>query len=429
MSAHSTERAAAAEASAAAGNAVSPAAAGSASEAAPAGAAPAGAGAAAAQPGSAGSGSAGSGKSGGHGHLYQIDLFRLLTFAAVILVHTLSAVALLPLWSGQLAQTLLHFTREAFFALTGFVLTYQALRRPMPAVQFWRKRFPLVAAPYVVWTVVYWFVSTWPERDEVTFGEAVVGGLLPGMATGNGWYHLYFLLVTLQVYLVFPALLSLLRATAGAHKWLLLVSLVVQIAVAWCVIAAPFARGLWDNVDVTILGYQFYTALGAVVAVHFDAWHAWVRRYGRWIGAALVAALAWAIGAYSFVVARGESPALASHVFQPFVIPYFVAVIAALYAAGAWWAARRRPGGVASRIVDYASDRSFGIFLAHPLVLIALVIPARALAGVIGVVPATALLYLATVIGTVVLADVLRRLPASKVLTGRPRVPWGHFLR
>ncbi|GAB2731999.1 acyltransferase [Salinifilum aidingensis] len=425
MTARSTEQTAAA--------AEPPAAAGSgAATSAGAGADPAGGGSAdsaSTGSGSAGAASAGSGKSGGHGYLYQIDLFRLLTFAAVILVHTLSAVAMLPLWPGQLAQTLLHFTREAFFALTGFVLTYQALRRPLPAATFWRKRFPLVAGPYVVWTVVYWFVATWPVRDEVTFGEAVFGGLLPGVVTGSGWYHLYFLLVTLQVYLVFPALVGLLRATAGGHRWVLLISLAAQVGVAWCVIAAPFARWLWDNVDVTVLGYQFYTVLGAVAAMHFDAWHAWVRRHGLWFGVAFLAALAWAIGSYSAVVARGESPVLASNVFQPFAIPYFVAVIAALYAVGAWWAARRRPGGAASRVVDYASDRSFGIFLAHPLVLVVLVFPARALAGVIGVVPATALLYLATVLGTVVLADVLRRLPGSKVLTGRPRVPWGRFLR
>jgi peptidoglycan/LPS O-acetylase OafA/YrhL len=54
--------------------------------------------------------------------------------------------------------------------------------------------------------------------------------LVGNLVTGAGWYHLYFLLVTMEFALVFPLLLRLLRRTVGRHSLVLGVSLVVQLA-------------------------------------------------------------------------------------------------------------------------------------------------------------------------------------------------------
>ncbi|MHA6803681.1 acyltransferase [Salinifilum ghardaiensis] len=359
--------------------------------------------------------------------MYQINLFRVLSFASVILIHVLSGAALLPSMPSHAVQMLLHFTREAFFALTGFVLTYQALRRPLPARQFWRKRFPWVAAPYLTWSVVYWIRFTWGAWPQTTLEDAL-DGLLLGLVTGGHWYHLYFLLVTLQMYLVFPALLRLVRATAGQHRWLLAASIAAQLALAGLASYAP-RTGLWtpvldEHIDVMLPAYQLYALVGMLTAWHFDAIHAWVRRHGRIVLAALAGTALLAQACYWTVVAHGMSPLRAGTVFQPWLVPYFLTVLATLYAVGSWWAAHRRPGDRASRVITYASERSFGIFLAHPLVLDALLAPFRALAATIGPLASLALLYLATIAGTALLTELLRHLPGSRALTGRARLPW-----
>jgi len=68
----------------------------------------------------------------GKGHLNQVDLVRVLTFASVIAVprhhvHQRRAPTSPP--TGR--STLLHFTRSVFFFLTGFVLVYTYRRRPL----------------------------------------------------------------------------------------------------------------------------------------------------------------------------------------------------------------------------------------------------------------------------------------------------------
>ena len=93
-------------------------------------------------------------------YLYQVDVIRSTTFALVIFVHALTETTDMFGSIGVNATSLLlHFTRYTFFALTGFVLTYQYLgRADFTATSFWRRRMKLVIIPYIVWSVVYWVI-------------------------------------------------------------------------------------------------------------------------------------------------------------------------------------------------------------------------------------------------------------------------------
>ncbi|GAA4548294.1 acyltransferase [Amycolatopsis samaneae] len=357
-------------------------------------------------------------------YLHQIDLFRLITFACVILIHVVVSTNYPQDVPANAVAALLHFTREAFFALTGFVLVYQYRDRPPRASGFWRRRFPLVAVPYLAWSVFFWGYSL------VTTGEPAgsVGTRLAALGRelieGSAWYHLYFLLVTMQVYLLFPLLLKLLRATRGRHRYVLLVSGALEVGVALFMTYPP--EGVtYDTISYlfsTILPYQFFTVLGAVAAMHFETLHAWVRAHRGSLAVALVAVGVGTELAYFHNVHSGTWPQLASEVYQPYLLPWFVTVIAALYAMCSWWSARRREGGRAARLVAWASNRSFSIFLVHPLALALLGPAIGPVADRVGAPWTTIVIYLATLALTFLFVEILRRLPISKALTGRPRV-------
>ena len=357
-------------------------------------------------------------------YLHQIDLFRILTFACVIGVHVLGGTTGVADVSSNALQMLLHFTREAFFALTGFVLVHQYSHRPLRAVAFWRRRFPLIGLPYLVWTVVYWAV---PLVQQGHLAPIDLGQLGLDVVEGTACYHLYFLLVTMQVYLLLPLLVRLLRVTTGQHRWVLAVSAAGQLAVAWLLTNPPVTTGALGNLIAhgytTIFAYQFYTVLGAVVALHFTAVHDWVHRHGRLVAAAVVAACAAVLLTYWHSVAAGVPPYLAAGVFQPYAALWYIALIIGMYTLASAWATRRQPGSMLARIVSYGSDRSFGIFLSHPLVLAALLGgPTDRLRTAVGQPWASLLIYLTTVVGAIVLTELLRRSPISLATTGRRRL-------
>lgn len=89
------------------------------------------------------------------GHLGAVDVVRFVTVAGVIVVHCTSlTVSYASVAAGGVLEVA-HVTRSVFLLLSAFVLTYSYERRPLAARAFWRRRYPLVAVPYAVWSLIY----------------------------------------------------------------------------------------------------------------------------------------------------------------------------------------------------------------------------------------------------------------------------------
>ncbi|HEY6423839.1 MAG TPA: acyltransferase [Pseudonocardiaceae bacterium] len=356
----------------------------------------------------------------GSGYVYAVDMVRVLTFAAVIAVHTVPTINPPDSVPAGGAGMLLHFTRETFFALTAFVLVYR-YRDRLHVAPFWRRRFLLIGAPYIIWSLIY-------------TGQSQIAAPLPPMAalsdlginllTGTACYHLYFLVVTMQFYLLFPVFLRLLQATRRWHWWLLGIGAVLQIGIDhWLHVTHP--SGLAGQLlfyDGSFVGsYAFYLVLGGVAALHADRVQAWVREHPAVVVVALLLTGAAAEGWYLSSVFGGASAVFASDVFQPVMVPWCVAVITALFALGVAWAARRG-AGPGSRIIEIGSDRSFGIFLVHPMVLWALTLgPVEWLSTHVPALGSTIIAIAATIAGSLLVVEVLRHSPFSMALTGKRR--------
>jgi peptidoglycan/LPS O-acetylase OafA/YrhL len=356
---------------------------------------------------------------------------RLLTFAAVIGVHAVAFTeppSSRP-WAGVLM--LLQFGREVFFALTGFVLVHSAGDRTVDTRSFWRRRFPSVLAPYLAWSAIYLGVHALMAPGNQGRSTSAV---LWSLATGNAEYHLYFLLVSMQLYLVFPLLLRFVRRTADRAGPVL--GAVAAVNVAWLAwlqygtAPAGWAGHLWPRAYELLPTYAIYVLAGAYAALHLERIErvcAERRRLllGLAAGAAVLSELAF--------VAQlgGREPRVAAAVLQPAMVLTSLAALIVLYLTGRHWAARGRPGAA---FVARASDLSFGVYLAHPLVLEVLL---RLGLGNDGQrVPsfvATALAMTGTAAGATALAVVARRSRWSLALTGRPRAvatePRPHELR
>jgi len=353
-------------------------------------------------------------------HLHQVDVVRLLTFAAVIGVHSIAFTEppANQAWAGVLM--LLQFGREVFFALTGFVLVYSAGDRPLSAGTFWRRRFPLIAVPYLAWSGIYTLFHIFgPLHAHLTWTA-----ILWDVATGNSEYHLYFLVVSMQLYLVFPLLLRFVRRTAQ-RPWPVL-GVVGVLNTAWFAwlqyghAPSNWIGQLWPRAYELLPTYAVYVLIGCYAAVHLDRVDRVMterRRTMLWIAAlaALVAEVVF------WVQVGGRDPRVAAAVLQPAMALTSIAALIGLYLAGTAWTARGRPGAA---LMTRASDLSFAVYLAHPLVLELLLVTGLG-NGVqkLPAVLATVLAMVGTAVGASLIAVVARESVWSLPLTGRPRRP------
>jgi peptidoglycan/LPS O-acetylase OafA/YrhL len=304
---------------------------------------------------------------------------------------------------------------------------YMNLQRSDLKRFYWR-RFVSVGIPYLCWTLIYFF---WGFRDTV---YTSAGPALAHLADllWHGYYQLYFLLVIMQFYLVFPLLIAFLRWTRRHHGLVLAAAVLAQLAITsltqlqWL----PSLMQRYSQPDG--LSYPLYLIGGCIVALHFEQVDAWVRSHARLIfsltvAAALVAegfyflgryGVTSAFGPYYQALTGGDSP------FLPTVIPFNIAVIASAYLAGV---ALTRPNRsrAAKAVVRTGVDDAYGVYLAHLLVLNALMwLGWESLLSVIPW-PVLILLTVAIVFAFCVpLTELLARTPLAMPLTGRRQVPW-----
>ncbi len=355
----------------------------------------------------------------------------------VVSVHTLSIGGGAVTMSVGAVTTIFHTSRELFILLTALVLTYNYGQRPMKLFKFWRRRFWLVVPAYVVWSLIYYWADgktrgKWPSA------------FIHDLENAGARYHLYFLLVSMQIYLLFPFIRWVLKKTERFHAWLFAIALAYQI---WLTIGLHYKVGRHGNGDIAqflngaelgywITTYAGYVVLGALAGWHFERLCAVTRRVLNtgW-KAASVAAIGVIAGISVFMIeveVYNATPNNASAVFQPVVVFEALTFGWALLAAGLMWSDRGAPG---RKFASAGSDSSFGIYLGHPLMLQVLLLVFGwsifgANGGLVGdlhrmthssIEVVVLLLIVMPVVYAAawILASVARRTPFSLALTGR----------
>src|SRR5262249_4671423 len=202
------------------------------------------------------------------------------------------------------------------------------------------------------------------------------------LLTGTASNQLYYILLTLEFYLLLPWFLRVAVWFGRRPRTTLAISFALEVATLYInqyvLPALPLSSGASALValffDRFVLTYQFYFVLGALAAQHLAGLRALTLRHvGALLGAG-VASLALLELHYAYALTIAHEPlSSAVAVLQPVMAVYSLGVIAALY-AWAWWRVARRspagtPGGRTSRLWHALSDASFGIYLVHPLVL------------------------------------------------------------
>ncbi len=351
--------------------------------------------------------------------MHEIDLLRLLTFASVIAVHVLSfSVPGSPVgWYG--ADSLLHFTRQVFFGLTSFVLVYGYLKRPRPMSDFWPRRFLLVGVPYVVWTFVY-VLFGWLTSNAIGNVPNLVESFSSDLFTGNAKYHLYFLLVTMQVYLLVPGLVFLARRTLRTQVIVMAIAFALQIVILWMFAYSKNPFGPLTGYTEALFPTDIFPIVGGAVAgAHSAAFLDWVRRRRGVVLTIVLLAAGLTLGVYVLQLTLGQSPETASTEMQPVEVVWSAAAGIGLLTIGSIWADRRRDGSRTSTLISWASDRSFGIYLVHPLVISVILLGHWFVDWIPGPLRFP-VMYVMVIVIAATTSDLLRRTVVSMPFTGRP---------
>ncbi|XID91017.1 acyltransferase [Paenibacillaceae bacterium WGS1546] len=211
--------------------------------------------------------------------LNEIDLVRGLAILGVIMVHSTSfaTIDMKEAASYGIYNFLNTFSRigtTTFIMLSSFVLFYNYYHQPLTAhrfKKFYRNRLLYIIVPYVLFSMFY-FVLRWYQNGFAWDIGQMWPKFWDNVTTGKAYTHLYFVYISIQLYVLFPIFLFLLKR----YKWLAASIVLVGVAVQWAFFLLNREywqvqnRGSWS---ITYFGQYF---LGAWLGIYFDRFKDWL---------------------------------------------------------------------------------------------------------------------------------------------------------
>ena len=156
----------------------------------------------------------------------RVTLLKGIAIAAVVTIHILSSIPGHIYTTANAAQyiyldQLLRFSVPLFIGLSGYALA-KKYGTEIALVAFYKRRFSRLVPLYLLWSIGLWLlfraIPVWNTADAyIPFWKVII--------LGRGDYHLYFIPLIIQLYLLFPLLI---KAIKKYPRVTLFASLVLQ---------------------------------------------------------------------------------------------------------------------------------------------------------------------------------------------------------
>jgi peptidoglycan/LPS O-acetylase OafA/YrhL len=298
--------------------------------------------------------------------LIELDLVRAFAILAVLVIHgTSEATVELPIGSDSQALYLAvnkfsNFAVPLFIFLSGLVLFYRYIDdwSGKQAVNFYLKRVKQILFPYLLWSVFYYLYNQWiydPVNLHWDWSEFL--DLLPW---ADASYHLYFMVIIVQFYLIFPLLVWLCRAWKGFMSSLIVIGIVVQ--------AIFYSYDRWveplDHTASLCVTYFSLFTLGGYIGVHYQAFTIWIQKHIRWV---LPLSVVLGLSYMSMFLLEQSSNLRFSGIWFMLIFNLYP-----MFAAMSFiWIGRKllKHSPLISKALLSLGAVSFGIYLMHPAVL------------------------------------------------------------
>jgi len=379
-------------------------------------------------------------------NIEEITLLRALAFLAIATQHSIGEYiyrADILQQDAVMLAMLFHMTRfgtPAFVFMAGALLFYRSWEGQSYGA-FLRKRAADILVPFLAWTAIYWAAAMLCAGRSLAAPAAWLD-LARQLVEPTYGYHLWFILMIFQFYILFPLLRKAaepLRRFAARRPgregvrttWLLTAAGALYLALVYYSYwhAGAFAAsvgGAWEwamaRRTMWAVFYFFYFVLGAVCAM---ALHRFREAAVSLLPVSLFAFAACYVWAgYALLDTSTETMMLGASTYLRPVI--FLLALSQLAAGFGVLVLVVRRGGWLKRALLAIGRLSFGAFLAHPLVLTGVGFVTRPLHLEGYHLPVAVATSIVVAAGALLIARLAGRLPFGWLLVGaqgrrRPR--------
>lgn len=219
-------------------------------------------------------------------HITEATATRGIAMIGVVVIHSTAAVASNTTfgWNNQLVYLIINkmasFAVPAFILLSGFVLCvrYEKPGKWEDLLLFYKNRFRFLLIPYLLWSLLYHVYHNSGTGESFYIWLKIY---LTDLCTGAASYHLYFVPLIAQYYLITPVVLWLLHVLRNrniVNVFLVLLALAASIQIVSGIGNQTFQ---WVE-DKSILAstYLVCFVLGCCLGRYYEAYSIWIKQKG-----------------------------------------------------------------------------------------------------------------------------------------------------
>ncbi|GKU80385.1 acyltransferase [Paenibacillus sp. L3-i20] len=166
-------------------------------------------------------------------NIVELNVVKAIAILAVLIIHATADSRVNVPWGSVTApfylliNSLSMFAVPVFIFINGLVLFYRYKDdwTPKQALSFYKKRIKYILIPYLIWSAIYYVYYQWLQHQSFQFDLNTFANLL---IWGKSSYHLYFMVIVIQLYLFFPILMTIVNKFKFKAYHMIALGLLVQ---------------------------------------------------------------------------------------------------------------------------------------------------------------------------------------------------------
>ncbi len=293
----------------------------------------------------------------------ELDVFKGLAIAAVIMIHTTGrGVTELDVSSSSYFLHLIlnrfsQFSVPAFIFASSILLSY-IYRNEFCTITagqlktFYVKRFIRIMPPYMIWTLIYLLAK---HTISGSLSDITLKSYLRCLCLGTGHFHLYFIVIIIQLYIFMPYLIYCVSRLNLRFNQILPIAAALQIVFYYVhkmvivkYINRPASLMPW---------YLVLILLGIWIGINYEEYHKRVKSMIASIPIAAVSGILYTYAYHLINIGRPVSTLLFNILWYIYVT---AASLSLLYISDK----------MNNPFLEKSGQLSFGIYLMHPMILL-----------------------------------------------------------
>jgi peptidoglycan/LPS O-acetylase OafA/YrhL len=209
----------------------------------------------------------------------EINILRAFAILAVISIHISAKFTNMSIFNFlttvyEAVDVFSHFAVPLFICISGFVL-YNKYSDKIILKKFYEKRLMSVLPQYIIFSAFYLGIT---YIDSIFLAKSVnldIPHVVYLFITGRGYYHLWFFILIIQFYLLYPAILRMYRYCDSRGRSFELLFVVFLMGVFYKAYSIPDISIFGTptailEVVTMFIGYLFYFLLGIIVRSRYE---------------------------------------------------------------------------------------------------------------------------------------------------------------